>query len=271
MAEWSYWLAVALYATAAGIILANHLRGNPNPSVAAWWLVAVGWATQGIRFGLHLRADGGRLEVNLAASIELVALVIALIYLVTWRMRRQEGRSVGMVLLPVLVITLLAGRLLPHVEPKFQEVADPFLVAHLLLSVGAYGLLSVAAVVALLDLLQERALRRKRLGGVLAMVPSLEALERMLFFLVSTGFLLLTMSIASGAIFSHRHFGVYFLLNHKVIFSWATWAVFGLLVLGHQQWGWRGRRAVHFTWAGYLLLVLAYIGVKFVSEVVLHR
>jgi ABC-type uncharacterized transport system permease subunit len=43
------------------------------------------------------------------------------------------------------------------------------------------------------------------------------------------------------------------------------------LLFGRYRYGWRGRTALRWTLAGFLLLVLAYIGSRFVLEVLLGR
>jgi ABC-type uncharacterized transport system permease subunit len=46
---------------------------------------------------------------------------------------------------------------------------------------------------------------------------------------------------------------------------------FGVLLAGRATRGWRGRIAMRFTIGGFVLLLLAYVGSRFVLEVVLHR
>ncbi len=269
MAHVLFWLVVAAYSVAAVLIVFNLLRGIMRPSVLSWWLVLAGWLGQMFPLAQRLVAAKGQLAVNLAASLELSALVMGLLYLIGWRIHRQAARPVGGILLPLMVITLLGSRLLPTAEPKLRAMSDPLLTSHLLLSLLAYGLLSIAVVLALMDAFQERALKTKHLGRLFTMLPPLGALEETLFLMVRMGFLLLTLSILSGGFYSHYQHGVVFHFSHKVVFSWATWLVFGTLLIGRYFQGWRGRRAARFTLWGYLLLVLAFLGVKFVYEIVL--
>ncbi len=269
MAHILFWLVVAAYSVAAVLIVYNLLRGIARPSVLSWWLVLAGWSGQMVPLVQRLVAAKGHLAVNLAASLELSALVMGLLYLIGWRIHRQAARPVGGLLLPMMVITLLGSHILPSAEPKLRAMSDPLLTSHLLLSLLAYGLFSVAVILALMDAFQERALKTKHLGRLFTMLPPLGALEETMFLMVHMGFLLLTLSIVSGGIYSFQQLGVVFHFSHKVVFSWATWLVYGALLIGRHLQGWRGRRAVRFTLWGYLLLVLAFFGVKFVYEVVL--
>lgn len=145
-----------------------------------------------------------------------------------------------------------------------QENYNPVLLTHLFLSLAAYGLFTLAAILALLDAFQEHAIKTKHLGKLFHLLPPIELLEQTLFRLVLFGFILLTLSILSGILFHYQETGRYFLWTHKILFTWATWSVFAVLLLGRHFQGWRGGRAVRWTLSGYALLVLAYLGVKFV-------
>jgi ABC-type uncharacterized transport system permease subunit len=101
--------------------------------------------------------------------------------------------------------------------------------------------------------------------------PPLLTLERYLFRLITTGFVLLTLTLASGILFSEQLFGKPVTFTHKNVFSVAGWVVFAILLFGRWRYGWRGRMAVNWILGGTLLLVLGYLGSKFVLEVLLHR
>jgi ABC-type uncharacterized transport system permease subunit len=101
--------------------------------------------------------------------------------------------------------------------------------------------------------------------------PPLLTLERYLFRMVGTGFVLLTLALASGALFSEQVFGKPFAFTHKGVFSILAWLTFGALIAGRWRFGWRGRRAAAWIVAGTVFLLLAYLGTKFVLEILLGR
>ena len=86
-----------------------------------------------------------------------------------------------------------------------------------------------------------------------------------------TGFILLSLALASGILFSEEIFGKAMRFSHKTFFALLSWLVFGALLAGRAIWGWRGRLAVRWTVTGFVMLLLAYVGSKFVLEVLLHR
>ena len=85
------------------------------------------------------------------------------------------------------------------------------------------------------------------------------------------GILLLTLTVASGMVFSEELFGKSLQLTHKTVFALLSWAIYAALLGGRQVYGWRGRTAIRWTLSGFMALLLAYIGSKFVVEVVLGR
>ena len=82
---------------------------------------------------------------------------------------------------------------------------------------------------------------------------------------------MLTLTLISGVVFSEQVFGRPWQFNHKFVFGLLSWGVFAALLMGHHFYGWRGRKAVHWMMSGYIFLLLAYLGTKFVMEVLLHR
>jgi ABC-type uncharacterized transport system permease subunit len=162
--------------------------------------------------------------------------------------------------------------------------------AHLALAMLAYSLFTIGAMQALLMALIERRLHRDRLfggrregdgepaggsrgllEGPLASLPPLLTLERLLFRILTAGFVLLTLTLATGAIYSEEVFGRALRLNHKTVFAILSCVIFGLLLAGRWRYGWRGRRALRWTLAGFVMLLLAYVGSRFVIEVILGR
>ena len=96
-------------------------------------------------------------------------------------------------------------------------------------------------------------------------------MESVLFRVIWAGFVLLTLTLLSGVVFSEELFGRPAQLTHKTVFGVLSWIIFAALLAGRHIYGWRGRVAVRWTLAGFLTLVLAYLGSKFVVEVLLGR
>jgi ABC-type uncharacterized transport system permease subunit len=91
-------------------------------------------------------------------------------------------------------------------------------------------------------------------------------LEKLTFRFVEAGFWVLSATIALGWWFANP-----WRWDHKTVFSLLGWLVFAGLLAGRHAFGWRGRRAAGWLYAGAVLLLLAYVGSRFVLEVVLQR
>jgi ABC-type uncharacterized transport system permease subunit len=150
---------------------------------------------------------------------------------------------------------------------------------HLLVAMLAYSLFTIAALHATLMTVLERRLHAgKRAGsaggslsGPWASLPPLMTLEALLFRILTLGFLLLTLTLGTGFFFSEELFGKAVRFNHKTVFGIVSWFIFAALLIGRYGWGWRGRTALRWTLAGFVTLLLAYVGSMFVLEVILGK
>ena len=154
---------------------------------------------------------------------------------------------------------------------------------HLILGMAAYSVFTIAMLHALLMALAERSLHKVHspatgsgspagpLAGPLSGLPPLLTLERLLFRLIGLAFALLTLTLATGLAFSESLFGRALRFDHKTLFALLSWLTFAILLIGRYAYGWRGRTALRFTLLGFVMLLLAYVGSRFVLEVILGR
>lgn len=146
---------------------------------------------------------------------------------------------------------------------------------HTALAMLAYSLFTMAALHAMLMAVLERRLhghaRAGSLVGPLVALPPLLSMEILLFRLIALGFALLTLTLATGFAYSETIIGQAMKLNHKTLFAVVSWLIFAALLAGRYFYGWRGRVALRWTLAGFLTLLLAYVGSRFVLEVILKR
>jgi ABC-type uncharacterized transport system permease subunit len=172
--------------------------------------------------------------------------------------------------LPVAAVCALLPVLFPAVRALPNTELAAFKV-HLLISMLAYSLFTIASLHVLLMALLERRLRGGELPVALQKLPPLLTMETLLFRIITAGFVLLTLTLATGIVFSEELFGKAMRFNHKAVFGILSWLIFAALLGGRWLYGWRGRVAVRWTLTGFLMLVLAYVGSKFVLEVILGR
>jgi ABC-type uncharacterized transport system permease subunit len=145
---------------------------------------------------------------------------------------------------------------------------------HQSLAFLAYMLFGLAALQSGVMAAMEKRLHQHRAEGRLSRMPPLLTMEQWLFRFIGIGFVLLTLALATGIVFSEQMFGKPFSFHHftqhKTVFAFISWFIYGGLLLGRRVYGWRGRTAIGWSLAGFAMLVLAYFGTKLVLELVRH-
>jgi ABC-type uncharacterized transport system permease subunit len=184
---------------------------------------------------------------------------------------RAPARKLTPLLLGYLfVLGLLATLWLNEPERPLSGLAPAgWLQVHILVSVVAYGLLTLAAVAGAAVALQERALKTKHPTAFSRQLPAVAEGEALQERLLIASAIVLAVALASGSALSWRETGVLLRLDHKTVLSLATFVVIVVLLWLHHGQGLSGRRAARYVLVAYLLLTLAYPGVKFVTDVVI--
>lgn len=259
-------LAVALYLAAtlwvARVFRADAADAPPSPGsgLLAGFAVLLHGACHLLAWHRH-----GGLDLHFIAALSLVGLGMAALTALVAGGRRLQ--ALGIVVYPLAAaMVLLYG--LGGGDGRPQALAWP-LQLHAWLALLAYATLAIAALLAIMLWAQERALRRRELGGWLRALPPLVQLETLLFRTVGMGFVLLTLALLTGVVFVEDLLAQH--LVHKTVLSVLSWLAFGLLLFGRWRWGWRGAKAARLTLVAMALLGLAFFGSKFVLEVVLQR
>jgi len=149
-------------------------------------------------------------------------------------------------------------------------VASPWLPLHWALGIASYGLFAAAVIHAWMMTRAEKNMRQAADSPV--GLPLL-TLERLTFRFVKAGFALLTATLAAGWLFGDSLYGAQaaWRWDHKTVFSLLSWVTFAVLLIGRSRFGWRGRKAVRVLYIGTGLLLLGYVGSRFVMEVILGR
>jgi ABC-type uncharacterized transport system permease subunit len=242
--------------------------------VLSMTMTALAWCAHGLALGMSIYAENA-LRIGFAIMWSAAIWVSILVYLVENRNFSLDGLRI--LILPQAAITALLPLVFPgslvHLENKPSMF--PW---HVGVALLAYSTLTIAAFHALIMYVQDLHLHRMRgkpvqswLEKALDRLPALLKMEHILFMLVTLGFILLSLTVLSGVIFSEQFLGVAFKWDHKTVLSLLSWLLFAVLLIGRQWRGWRGKAVLRITLFGFLSLLLAYVGSRFVMEVVLHR
>ena len=256
--------AAGLYAGATayqGLRLAR--RETPNRRLLAA-VVLIALLFHGASLFLQLHAGAG-LTLDFFNAASLIAFAAILLTLLACL--RIPVENLLLLFLPLGCLTVLLAHVMPAGTVQSID-EEPGILAHILLSILAYGILTIAVFQALLLLLQDHQLKNKHPSGLIKNFPPLQTMESLLFGFLWAGWALLSLSLISGWLFFEDLFAQH--LVHKTLLACLAWVVFAVLLWGRHQLGWRGHKAIRWTLAGFCLLMLAYFGSKLVREFILH-
>jgi ABC-type uncharacterized transport system permease subunit len=229
--------------------------------------ILIALALQGIGLYDSLFGTGG-MRFSFSFALSLMLWLAVLIYWLESFRSRMEGLQP--MVLPIAAVCAILPVFFPQVHVVAYAEAWGFKL-HFMAAMLAYSLFTLSALHAVFMSVVERKLHLGALNKQLASLPPILAMEALLFQMIVIAFTLLTVALGSGVLFSEAIFGKALAFDHKTVFAFASWGIFAALLLGRRVYGWRGRIALRWTLAGFLLLFLAYIGSRFVSEVLLGR
>jgi cytochrome c-type biogenesis protein CcsB len=251
---------VYLAATVAHVV---YLIGQAKR--AEIWARRVTWAAFGLHtVGLLVRfAEAGYTPVtSLHEAMSFFAWSIVGVY--SALQLRYKLASLGAFVSPLALIFVLAALVIPgQIEPLPAALQSYWLPVHVLLLFVGDGAFALAAAAGAMYLIQERQLKRKRLGAWFHRLPNLDVLDELNYRCVTIGFPLLTMGIITGAIWAQQAWGTYWSWDPKETWSLITWLLYAALLHGRMTVGWRGRRAAWWALIGFASVLFTFLGVNF--------
>lgn len=266
MQNYLSFLAAAMY------VVCSILPGTRRKLVSS--LIAGAWVIHGIALWLVVFSPD-TLRVGFAVMLSAAMWVSVLVYWLENLNFSLDGLKV--LLLPNAAVMAALPIFFPGslIALAGKTTMFPW---HLSIALLAYSTLTIAAFHALVMSVQDAQLHKPRgnrqqhwMQAAIEKLPAIMTMEKILFRLIFIGFILLTLTVLSGVIFSEQVLGVAFKWDHKTLLSLLSWLLFGILLLGRKWRGWRGKTVLTFTMGGFLTLLLAYVGSRFVLEVLLHR
>jgi len=206
------------------------------------------------------------LNLSFFNAVSLAAWTVAGLLLVSALSKPIENLAI--LALPLAAITVLLDLRFPG-SHLLGENSGWALRVHVLTSILAYSLLTLASAQAILLAIQDNHLRRHHPGGFIRALPPLQTMESLLFEMIGLGFVLLSIALLTGFLYLEDMFAQH--LVHKTVLSIVAWIAFAILLWGRYRFGWRGRKAIRWTLVGFAMLMLAYFGSKAVIELILKR
>ena len=266
-----------ILATLVYLLMAGHFwrsrwstaAPDAGKTLRTWERTAIAFAILLQGCGLFLAIfDGNSMRFSFALALSTMCWLAALAYwLESFRMRLEALQP------PILAIAGISS-LLPCLVTKthlLPHAGNFGFRMHFVAAMLAYSLFALSALHAAFLNFAERQLHRRHVSRGLNALPPILALEELLFRLVIAGFALLSIAVGSGVFFSEAIYGKPLSFDHKTLFALVSWVIFAALLFGRWRFGWRGKLAQRWLLTGFMALILAYVGSRFVLEAILQR
>jgi len=251
------------------IIWRNALQHKPEQgpasSIAGIMAIAIALNIWAIHLLGSMTAQG--INFTLATGVAVIILLTHAIYSIG--ILRHGIQGLGLFLLPATAIPLFLIPNLPQAHaPNWVHTSSLLETSHLLISLVAYAVLTLAALHAVMQIMLDRALKKKRISMLVQALPSLVDIERHMFAQVKLATILIAASILTGLSWQWVEFQHFALFSHKVLLALFAFGVLVLLQVKRHRASWSTRIASRTVLTAYGLLVLAYFGVKFIQSLI---
>jgi ABC-type uncharacterized transport system permease subunit len=256
---------ILAYALASALFLGYLLAAREAAARAARWVLGAGVAVQLVDIGIRC-FDSRHPLSSTPEAMAFVGFLVSAGYLLAGA--RYRLSAAGAFAAPASLILLVLARVIPDEEgaPRLGTLG----MTHIFLATVGVAAFGLASVLAILYLVEERRLKRKRFGfdrrsgrGDQQQAP-LATLDRLALRCVSLGFPIFTIALVTGAVWIARLGGLQApeARRPEYLVAVASWAGFGALLVARVGAGWRGRRAAWLTLGGFsgaLLVLLVYV------------
>lgn len=208
------------------------------------------------------------LLMGFGPTLNLITWLMVLLYWAgSWRLSLQ---GLQLILFPCATVSLLFACLLPG-QPAIYPLHNMAFMLHVISALLAYALFGITTLLAILMLIRNHYLHKRKMTAQQGFLPPLLVIEKLMFQGLQFGFLLLTIAVISGTVFAEAVFGEPAQFTHKTIFGVLSWLIYLGILFKHQTQAWRGKKVACWIIIAFISLMLAYIGSKFVLEILLHR
>jgi len=264
-------IAAGMATLAASFIIwhdALNRRGTPDRQQSAHQINALLATAIALNiWAIHLMDSFSVNGINftLANSVAVATLLVQGMYMIG--VMRHGTRGLGLFLLPATVISLILIPILPAaIAPSWVKTDSVLETGHLLVSLLAYAVLTLAAFHAVMQIMLDRALKRKRLTILAQSLPSLIDIERHMIAQVKIATTLIAISVLSGLSWQWVEYQHFAILSHKVLLALFSLAILVLLLIKRHRSDWPTRIVSRTVVGAYLLLMLAYFGVNLIKS-----
>jgi cytochrome c-type biogenesis protein CcsB len=258
-------VALGLYATSTAAFVAHLVAKKPEMARRALLILVAGMGLHAVGKVLRFIELGTVPVTNSAEAVGLASLAVGFAFV--YVARRYSVPVLGAFATPFVLVTLAASLAFGGGRDDVVPAAlrSAWFPVHLAFAIGGDALFALAGIASVAYLVQERLLRKKKLGAMFRNMPPLHVLDEICHRMIAVGFLLMTMGIVAGMFYANDQWGTYFPADPKLIWSLMTWFLFAGILHARLTIGWQGRRAAYLTLVAVALVLLALFGLDVVT------
>jgi len=256
-----FYSTFALYLAATICYMIYLAKPSDLLGKTARWLLGGGLAIH-LLFTLFRYLEAGHTPItNLHESLSFFSMAVVGVFI--FFERRFKIVVLGSFVTPVALLLMLVSSLFPSaLSPLNPALKSKWLVIHTVVAFLGYASFAVAFGAAVIYLMQERFLKKRKISGLFQRLPSLDTLDEINYRCLTFGFPLLTVAIISGAILAETAWGTYWSWDPKETWSLITWFVYAALLHGRLTTGWRGKKAAILAIIGFFVMLFTFLGVN---------
>lgn len=256
-----FYTTLGLYAGATVAYLVYLVKPQQALGRAAQWLISCGFLLHCTFTVVRYFQAGHTPITNLHESLSFFSLTVVGVFIAFER--KYHVSILGSFVTPLALLLMITSSIYPSAIPLLPPaLKSGWLLVHSSLAFISYATFAVAFGAAIMYLIQERFLKKKRLGALYQKLPSLDVLDEINYRCLSFGFPLLTVAIITGAIWAETAWGTYWSWDPKETWSLITWFIYAALLHGRLTTGWRGKRAAVLSIIGFFVLLFTFLGVN---------
>lgn len=257
-----FFCTLALYGSATMAYMIYLIRTSPLVALWANRLITTGFIAH-LLSTIHLFVLTGHLPItNMHESLSFFSLTIVGAFIFFERSYRLA--ILGSFVTPLALLAIIASSALPSEIKQLAPILQSnWFWVHAIMAFVSYAAFTITFTTSVMYLIQQYFLKKKHFGALFRKLPPLETMDDISYRCLTIGFPLLTVAIISGAIWSEQAVGNYWNWSDaKQTWSLITWFIYAALLHGRLTTGWRGKRAAILSIAGFLVLLITFIGMK---------
>jgi cytochrome c-type biogenesis protein CcsB len=254
-------LALVLYLLAAGGLTVFIIKQQKRVFRVAYWMLVAGFLSHTVFLGYGYYRLGTAPVLDLRSALSFFAWCLVGVYLII--QGRFKLMVLGSFVAPLAAFLMIISSAVPMVEGPIKPLFKSFwLTLHVGTVFAGDALLAIAFLAAIMYLIQERQIKKKRLGSMYSRLPSLATLDGINYYAIIYGFPLLTVGMITGSVYAQVALGRYWQWDPKEVWSLISWLFYAALLHQRLAVGWQGRKAAIMSIFCFAVLIFTFLGVS---------